>query len=97
MSKPASTTPWLCARYKDDETWEWGGDTLEDAINAGLDLWGGDLPDDEDGAYNLDGNRIDGFWVAPAHKSDGANIDDCDPEDHEYTVEAEHAQWIPME
>lgn len=48
--------PWLCALKKDYERWEWGGATMDDAINAGLALWGGE-------------NRPDGFWVAPSHAS----------------------------
>lgn len=88
--------PWLRARHKDDETWEWGGDTMEEAVNAGLGLWGKDGDEQEDGK-DLDGDPIDGFWVAPAHKSGERGDDDCDPEEHEYTVEAEHAQWIPLQ
>ncbi len=87
--------PWLCARYKDDETWTWGGATMEDAINAGLGEWGAD-GDDEEGREDLDGNPIAGFWIAPAHKSRENCDDDCDPEEAEFTVEAQHAQWIPL-
>lgn len=79
----ASSGPWLCALEKWAEHWEWGGDTKDDAINAGLDLWGGE-------------DRPDGFWIAPAHKSDETNIDDCDPEEAEYTVENDRAEWIPL-
>ncbi len=86
------TRPWLCARYKDDEDWTWGGPDMEDAINAGLDAFG----EDEEEGYDADGARIAGFWVAPSHKSRESNPDDCHPEEHEFTVESEHAQWIPI-
>jgi hypothetical protein len=74
---------WFCATSKSADRWEYGGDTQDAAINAGLDLWGGE-------------NRPDGFWIAPAHESDPDNIDDCDPEEGEYTVEADKAEWIPL-
>lgn len=73
--------PWLCARSKDDEEWQWGGETVDDAVNAGLDLWGGD-------------NRPDGFWIAPAHRTTSA--EESDGQEHPYTVEADKAQWIPL-
>lgn len=81
--------PWLCARYKDDETWTWGGADMEAAISAGCDEWGADSDHEDEG-------EIPGFWVAPSHKSREGHPDDCDPEEAEYTVEAQHAQWIPF-
>lgn len=81
--------PWLCARYKDDETWTWGGETMERAVAAGLDEWGAESDHEDEG-------EIDGFWVAPSHKSRANCDDDCDPEEAEYTVESQHAQWIPL-
>lgn len=82
--------PWLCARFKDDETWTWGGATMEDAVAAGCDEWG-------KGSGHEDEGEIPGFWVAPAHKSREDHIDDCDPEEAEFTVEPQHAQWIPLQ
>jgi len=63
----------------------WGGDTKDDAVNAGLDLWA------EGGEAD---QRPDGFWIAPSHKSRDDHDEDSD--DHEYTIEPKHAEWIPL-
>lgn len=73
--------PLFCSRSKDAEEWYWGGETMDDAINAGLDLWGGE-------------GRPDGFWVAPGHKTTPA--EEADGMEHPYTVEADKSEWIPL-
>lgn len=73
--------PLFISCYKHAEDWYWGGETMDDAINAGLDLWGG-----EDRPY--------GFWVAPGHKTTTAEA--SDGAEHPYTVEADKAEWIPI-
>lgn len=72
--------PYLCALSKTSEEWQWGGKTIDNAINAGLELWGGEKPKD-------------GFWVAPAHRSRREVESDSD---FAYTVESDKAQWIPL-
>jgi hypothetical protein len=81
--------PWLYAKHKDNEDWSWGGPTMEDAVAGGCSDWGADSDDEYD-------EPLSGFWVAPAHKSRAEHPDDCDPEEHEYTVESDKAQWIPF-
>lgn len=73
--------PFFCARSKNAEDWYWGGETWDDAVNAGLDLWGGDDPED-------------GFFIAPSHRTTAA--EEADGCEHPYAVEAEKAEWIPL-
>lgn len=75
------THPFMCSRYKDAEDWYYGGATKDDAINAGLDLWGGEDPEG-------------GFWVAPSHPT--TDVEKEDGADYEFTVAPEKAEWIPI-
>ena len=68
---------YFCAINKNDETWEWCGISKQEAIEMGLDLW--------------DDGFLEGFYIAPSHKS--LSEDDSD---QEYTIEVDKAEYIPI-
>ena len=76
---------WFVALRDTDERWEYAGAQWKcESAAEEIVLWG------------CADRWPEGYWMAPGHRSRKNCDTDCDPEEYQFTVETDRAEFVPF-